>query len=431
MKNLMKKLLSLIVAVMLLVLSVPFAFATESKQAEAGDTVEYTLSIADAQQKITGIHFELYFNKDIMKVKSYNADNLVGSVINADQNNQGRITVVNGLINGSRGLVCKEKTALITVTFEVLKAGDTEVSYYIPYMYDYDMVNIHTYTLTEDTKINSNVVSENVVPVLADVKALEKNIPGFDRGDFKNTANGKAGNPDTDPEVTTSGTESGTEPTVSESADKKILEYKFSVADAEQALATFRIVFLYNTDAVKLMDVEVVGFSKENTSINYDNDNSGKIVVSKAFDEVEEPPVFSEKTDIIKLIFEVISEENADIRYFITEMNDTEEVPFYIYTLSETTVLDGKVVSENKTPMLASPSEIEDGNDITFENRSDGKGSGVKPTKPADSNGVDGGEGPSNTPLIIGIACGGIIIVAVVLLIVFKSKNNKDDEDEE
>ncbi|MBE6738498.1 MAG: hypothetical protein E7566_07620 [Ruminococcaceae bacterium] len=430
MKNLSKKLLSLFIAVMLLMFSVPFAFA-EDKNADAGSTVEYTLSIADSQQKITGIHFELYFNKDVLKVKDVNTDNLSGSTVNADENNTGRITVVNGLINGSRGLVCKDKTALITVTFEVLKAGNAEVSYYIPYMYDYDMVNIHTYTLTEDMSIDGTTVSENAVPVLADVKELEKSIPGFDRGDFKNTADGKGGSSASTEPATETATQNSEEPSsvnVSDNAEKKILEYKFSVADATQALSNFRIIYLYNVNALKLMDVEIVNYSMDNTSINYDKAGTGKIVVSKGFGDKEEPPVLKDRTEIVKLTFEVIGEGNYDIRYFITEMKDTEDVSLYKYTLTETTILDGQIISENKTPVLANINEIQsDGNDITFENRSDGKGSGIKPTKPA---GESGSEPATNSGLIIGVACGGIIIVAVVLLIVFKSKGDKDNDEE-
>ncbi len=427
MKNLSKKLLSLFITVMLLVLSVPVAFAAEDNKVAEGSTVEYTLSIADSTQKITGIHFELYFNQDILKVKEVNTDNLSGSTVNGDENGQGRITVVNGLINGSRGLACKEKTALITVTFDVLKSGNAEVEYYIPYMYDYDMVNIKNYTLTERMVIDGAVVRDEVAPLLADVKELEKNIPGFDKGDFENTKNGKGGSADTEPatEIVTNTAEVPS----SDIAEKKLLEYTFSVADATQALSTLRIIFLYNVNALKLDGVEVIGFSDENTTINYDENLLGKIVVNKGFGEDEEPPVFKDRTELIKLTFEVISDQDADIKYFITEMKDTEDVSFYKYTLTETTVLDGQILSENSTPVLADIKEVEDGNDISFENRSDGKGSGVKPTKPANPAG-DGNNGKANNGLIYGAIGGCVIVVAIVLLIVFKSKGNKEDEEE-
>lgn len=426
MKNLTRKLLALFIAVALLVLSVPFAFAAEEKEASKGSTVEYTLSIADSKQKITGIHFELYFNKDVLKVKDVNTDNLSGSTVNADEAGTGRITVVNGLINGSRGLVCQEKTALITVTFDVISDGSAEVEYYIPYMYDYDMVNIHTYTLTEDMSIDGAVVSENAVPVLADADELEKKISGFDRGDFENTANGKSGSVSASEPATEAVTQNG-EVSSSSDSDDQIFEYIFSVADATQALSNLRIIFLYNADALELMDVEIVGFSKENTSINYDEDKTGKIVISKGFGDEEEPPVFKERTEIIKLIFNVIGEGDYDISYFITEMKDTDDVSFYEYTLSETSILNGEIISENRTPVLASVDAVKDGNDITFENRSDGRGSGVKPTKATDES---GNSSSGNSGLIIGIACGGVIVLAVVLLIVFKSKGNKDEDEE-
>lgn len=420
MKNFTKKLLAVLVALVLIAATMIPAFASETKQAEVGSTVVYTLSIADSYQNISGIHFELYFDNEVMKIKDINLDNLPASTVNDNQNNDGRIVIVNSLINGTNGLACSEKTDLVTVTFEVIKAGNTEVQYYIPYMYDYDLVNIKNYTLTETVEIDSKVVSEDVPPVLADVEILE-NIEGFNKGDFENNENGKAESGDVPQEQ--GGVENATA-----TPGSKVLEYTFSMADAKQKLSAIQLVFIYDTKNLKLLSVKTPSFTE--ATINNDLDNEGKIVVVKDFDE--DNPVYSAKTDLVTLYFEVIGDENSEIKYFVSEMIDTEGVSLYHYTFTAKTVIDGEVVSDGKTPVLASDADIskfEVFNKGKFVNNAEGKGTGVKPAAEVNDN-SSSENGSGNNILVIGLIAGAVIIVMIVLLVVLKSKTSKDENEE-
>ena len=181
---------SLLVVAMLCLSVVPSFAAVNGKEAPVGSTVVYTLSISGAEQKITGIHLELFFDQTCLELKEVNTDNLSGSTtVNDNMNKDGNIKVVNGLVNGANGLECVAKTDLVTITFEVIAEGDCEIKYYIPYLYDYDMVDLYKYTLTQTITVDNNVVSEDVPPVLAGEDDFD-GVDAFDKGDFQNSPEG-------------------------------------------------------------------------------------------------------------------------------------------------------------------------------------------------------------------------------------------------
>lgn len=180
---------SLIVMLLVTVSLVPALAAVNGKEAKVGSTVEYTLCIEGAEQTITGIHLEFFFDQEALELKDVNTDNLPNSTVNANVNKDGSVKVVNGLINGAEGLACAEKTELVKLTFEVLKETDTEIKYYIPYMYDFDMVNLYKYTLSQTITVDNETVVEDVPPVLADDSDFDKK-DSFDKGDFANNEEG-------------------------------------------------------------------------------------------------------------------------------------------------------------------------------------------------------------------------------------------------
>ncbi|MBQ4569678.1 MAG: hypothetical protein IJA62_06485 [Ruminococcus sp.] len=190
MKKLSKILITMIIAAVLLCASlVPALGAVNGKEAEVGSTVEYSLCISDAVQTITGIHLEFFFDQDVLELKDVNTDNLPNSTVNANNNKDGSVKIVNGLINGAQGLACSEKTELAKLTFEVIGEGDADIKYYIPYMYDYDVVNLYDYTLSQTITIDNQTVVEDIPPVLADDSDYG-HIEKFDKGDFANNEEG-------------------------------------------------------------------------------------------------------------------------------------------------------------------------------------------------------------------------------------------------
>lgn len=190
MKRFSKILVTSIIAIVILCASlVPAMGAVNGKEAKVGSTVEYTLCIADAEQTITGIHLEFFYDQAVLELKDVNTDNLPNSTVNANENKDGSVKVVNGLINGTQGLACSQKTELAKLTFEVVGEGDTEIKYYVPYMYDYDMVNLYKYTFSQTINVDGETVAEDVAPVLADDKDFNSK-ENFDKGDFANNEEG-------------------------------------------------------------------------------------------------------------------------------------------------------------------------------------------------------------------------------------------------
>lgn len=385
MKNLTNKIAAVFVAVLMICVTVVPAFADEttqaetSKQVKAGSTVEYTLSIADSYQNISGFHFEFYFDNSVMQVKDVNVDNLYGPTVNANENNDGRIIVLHGLVNGSRGLACLEKTDLITVTFEVVADGDATVEYYIPYMYDFNNINLVNYTLTETFKVDNSVITQDKAPELADTEELTK-YEGFDKGDFENHESGKASDPDAKKYATTQ-----TE------ANGKIFEYVFYAEQINQAVSAIQLEFYYDTQQLKLIDVKSDVLKGAN--INFDKDNVGKIVVVRDFDDASEAPVFADKTKLVVIKFEVLKEaEDYNITYNFTELLGTDNKKIENIKLTEDRVLDGKVIAKGETA----------------EQHTD------KPD--------------FNLGLVIGLVAGGLIVAAIVVIVFVKIKQGKSDE---
>ena len=193
MKKFLRVSLISIIAVIILSLSLLTAFAdgtatVNGKEAKVGDTVTYTLYIADSTQNIVGIDARFFFDQEALELVSVNTDNLGDStVVNDNMNNDGMILMNNAYIAGGKGLACKDKVSLATLTFKVIKAIPTTISYYIPYIYDFDMVNIYNYTFTYELTVEGETVIENVPPVLAGDEELGKLN---DLGDFENVPEG-------------------------------------------------------------------------------------------------------------------------------------------------------------------------------------------------------------------------------------------------
>ncbi len=193
MKKFSKIIVSLVLMLLLVSMSVFSSFAAgnlvvNGKEASVGSNVTYTFSIGDAQQNLCGIHLVLFFDQDVLKLTEVNTDNLGGStIVNDNRGNNGRIIVTNSFINGTAGLNCKDMTDIVSVTFEVIKEGTTEITYYMPYLYDIDSVNIYDYTFSCDLAVDGQSVIEDEVPALENVAELE------DFGDAGDFANNEAG----------------------------------------------------------------------------------------------------------------------------------------------------------------------------------------------------------------------------------------------
>ena len=175
-------------------------------EVEVGDTVSYTFFVEKMTdvdvRKITGITICTFFDQKALELVSVSADNLKGTtVINDNQNKDGQIVVSNSMINGLEGLDIDSRVSFFTATFKVKEAVKSEITYYVPYMYDIHLDNITNYKLTYDLKAKdtgSSVTEET--PVLVTGSNLSKIA---DIGDFVNTEEGYSYPNPTEPTETT------------------------------------------------------------------------------------------------------------------------------------------------------------------------------------------------------------------------------------
>lgn len=193
MKKFSRIILSAVLVFMLVCASVVTSFAAEvlvvnGKEATVGSTVTYTFSIGDAHQKLCGIHLILFFDQDCLELTDVDASALEGgTIINDNKNNDGRVIITNSFINGTEGLDCSETKDVVTATFKVIKDGSTDITYYVPYLYDIDTVNIYDYTFSSSIAVDGQVVVATETPVLEDVQKLDN---FRDAGDFENNVEG-------------------------------------------------------------------------------------------------------------------------------------------------------------------------------------------------------------------------------------------------
>lgn len=184
------------------------------QEIKVGETITYTFNISEAEQKVTGMQMNIFFDQEALELVEVTDGVLNGSsTINDNQNGDGRIVLVNAFMNGG-GLNCKEKTALATATFKVTAAVETEITYFIQYLYDIDMVDIYSYTFTCDLTAGDTVISEDKTPILAD-GAVTDQLTEVDN--FRNNQEGKGDGikrePQTVPAATQNQPSGGTSPT--------------------------------------------------------------------------------------------------------------------------------------------------------------------------------------------------------------------------
>lgn len=194
MKRLMKITVLSLLSLMILCSAVFMASAEgevakiNGQEIKVGDTVTYTFNISEAEQKVTGMQMIIFFDQDVLELVEV-TDGVLGgsSTINDNQNKDGRIILVNSFMNGG-GLECKDKTALATATFKVTSAAETEITYFIQYLYDIDMVDIYSYTFTCDLTSGDVVIAEDKTPILADGSVTDELTAG---DNFRNNQEGK------------------------------------------------------------------------------------------------------------------------------------------------------------------------------------------------------------------------------------------------
>lgn len=220
------------------------------------------------------------------------------------------------------------------------------------------------------------------------------------------------------------------------------VEYTLSIADTTQKVVGIQMFVQYDQSVLKLEDASASVFT--NGMMNKNQNNDGLIHLNHSMLEGID---CKEKTEIIKVNFEVIGTGNADITYFIQYLYDYDNVNIYNYTITYDLKVDDKLVVDNQSPVLASPDHVfavvDD--DASFDfgdfaNNVEGTGSGKKEnpvrnefykdsTANADGSGTSNDNTGDNSGWMIGIAIAvGVALVAVIVVSVVLKKKDKSED---
>lgn len=183
---------SMIIALLLVATVVP-SFAAgnlvingdKSAKAKVGDVVTYELYLGDCKEDVLGLQAYLFYDKNYLEVDSDSLEfpSLTKVVSNPSLDNciTFNWTDVSNLADFSKS------KGFVTVDFKVLKAGKTDISYFISELYGEDMTYLKNYTFTYNLKINDKTVIKDATPILNED---EENLNKY-QGSFTNYADGK------------------------------------------------------------------------------------------------------------------------------------------------------------------------------------------------------------------------------------------------
>ena len=197
MKNFGIKFTSVFFAIALIVLSVSPVFADDGDakksdsvltinqegKVEVGKTVTFTLYLSDADP-VEGFQLELFYDKDHLKYKKGSLNFEKFDSVFYNEGIEGRLLMNYTSITNLPSF--EDKAKFVSADFEVLKDGDTTISYFFTELYGKDMQDFVRYKFTYDLSVDgSNVLSDAVPIVNEDPEVISK----F-QGDFINYADG-------------------------------------------------------------------------------------------------------------------------------------------------------------------------------------------------------------------------------------------------
>ena len=194
MKKTAKVIISTVMCLLVILMSTVSCFAADTlvngKTAKVGDKVTYTLNLSDLVYPLAGVQMYVYYDASKLKVVegSLESETLKSAVTNEKFNEQGKMIFL--WTEGVMGEKFEEPKQLLTVQFEVIGEGASDITYNIQEMYDiyYDRGSgayLQRYTLTNIVDINGTKVIENEPPI------LNENVLADEKGDFVNNKEGK------------------------------------------------------------------------------------------------------------------------------------------------------------------------------------------------------------------------------------------------
>ena len=141
-------------------------------KATAGDKVKYTLYLADTEEEIEGFEMQLHFDKDILKpvedaFKFPNINGVVENEVDGD--------IYINWTNISNKLSFSDKKVFLSLEFNVISGGSTDITYFIKEMYGSNMSYLKKFTWTYDLAVNDEDQITGEAPLLTDIKHVKAN----------------------------------------------------------------------------------------------------------------------------------------------------------------------------------------------------------------------------------------------------------------
>lgn len=151
-----------------------------------GDTLTYSICLEGTKETITGLEMFLKYDPEYLKVNADSIDTpkLTNPIVNP--NYESNIIYINWL-NVTKGVTFTDKAVLVTVDFEVLKAGETNIQCWFEELFSNDLTYIKEYTMTAEYSENGSVIKGDVPPLVVD----DPNFVAENQGQFINYEDGK------------------------------------------------------------------------------------------------------------------------------------------------------------------------------------------------------------------------------------------------
>ena len=194
----MKRFLSLLFSIVIIVMSVTVASAAEDTlsvnsavELKAGDILSYTLYLSDCEQPIVDMAAYIYYDSEYLEL---DADSLAfPSLMGVNRNTNLPDYIPFNFSALSNPVDFSQKKPLVTLDFTAKKGGAADIRYFVgemEYMKGESNVTVKSFSFTCDYAVNGEIKAESAVPkLLSDENELNER-----QGGFINYADGKGEN---------------------------------------------------------------------------------------------------------------------------------------------------------------------------------------------------------------------------------------------
>lgn len=145
-----------------------------------GDKITYTLKLSDVPEPVVGCDFSIYYDSTVFSCDSA-TDEPDSAIVNSDLDGE-----VRGNWSNLSGEDFGSTRGIVTVNLTANDDASAHISYYIRYLYDYDLEEFSQYSFTCDVLKNGEKIIEDAAPELNTSKPQTS-------GEFLNSVSGKSG----------------------------------------------------------------------------------------------------------------------------------------------------------------------------------------------------------------------------------------------